>query len=440
MTKSPALRRLAAVAALLALAGAVALAFVALLPDVLLLIPGVVAALVAVAALWTALTTRGVVRWGAAALAVAGMAGVVALALAKDAVGPLIGAIILTLASGALADVALPDLPSRHGPRAAAPRRAVFFMNPKSGGGKVGRFGLIEKAEAAGARVILIEHGLDLIGAAEEAAAGGADLLGVAGGDGSQALVAGVAARHDIPFLVVPAGTRNHFALDLGLDREDPSKALDALTDGTERRIDLGLVGDRIFVNNVSFGAYAAIVSEEGYRDAKIRTALGRLPELVGSGASISGLVLRVPGEDPVSDAQVVLVSNNVYGFETGGGGTRERIDAGVLGVVSVRMGGGLDAAGLLLRGPSGLPGWRQVAATQAEVSGPDPTLPAGIDGESIDMPSPVVLKVLPAALRIRLPRHGLKRTGGTRRTALSAVPRLLAMAAGRPDPMGSAA
>jgi diacylglycerol kinase family enzyme len=89
----------------------------------------------------------------------------------------------------------------------------------------------------------------------------------MAGGDGSQALVAAVAAERDIPFVCVPAGTRNHFVLDLGLDRKDVVGALDAYTDGVERRIDLARVGDRVFVNNVSLGVYAAIVQSDDYRD-----------------------------------------------------------------------------------------------------------------------------------------------------------------------------
>ena len=109
----------------------------------------------------------------------------------------------------------------------------------------------------------------------------GVDLLGVAGGDGTQALVAGIAAEHDLPFLVISAGTRNHFALDLGLDRDDPSTCMDALRDGVEVRVDLGMIGDRPFVNNASFGAYAEIVQSPEYRDNKEGTILSMLPDLL---------------------------------------------------------------------------------------------------------------------------------------------------------------
>ena len=100
---------------------------------------------------------------------------------------------------------------------------------------------------------------VDVAQLAKRALADGADLLGMAGGDGTQALVAGIAADAGLPFLCISAGTRNHFAMDLGLDRDDPSTCLDALTEGIERRIDLGRIGSRIFVNNASFGVYAEL-------------------------------------------------------------------------------------------------------------------------------------------------------------------------------------
>ena len=104
----------------------------------------------------------------------------------------------------------------------------------------------------------------------------------MAGGDGSQALVATVAMRHDVAHVCVPAGTRNHFALDLGLDRNDVVGALDAFTDGVERRVDLASLNERIFVNNASLGVYARIVQSDDYRDAKLTTWKRMLPDMVG--------------------------------------------------------------------------------------------------------------------------------------------------------------
>src|SRR5262249_58398744 len=132
----------------------------------------------------------------------------------------------------------------------------------------------------------------------------------VAGGDGTQALVAGIAAEHDLPFLVISAGTRNHFAMDLGLDRDDPAACLDALTgDGVEQRIDLGIIGDRTFVNNASFGAYAEVVESPAYRDDKRGTTLQMLPDILAGhrGAKLTANA----GEATISGPQALLVSNN---------------------------------------------------------------------------------------------------------------------------------
>src|SRR5258708_4315052 len=172
-------------------------------------------------------------------------------------------------------------MPERPG---EGPAQGPFLiMNPKSGGGKVGKFDLKRKAEALGAEVFLLggsEH-VDVAAVARKAVAQGTDLLGVAGGDGTQALVAGIAAEHGIPFVVISAGTRNHFALDLGLDREDPSACLDALSDGVELRVDLGVINGQTFVNNASFGAYAEVVETPAYRGDKLNTTLNKLPDLL---------------------------------------------------------------------------------------------------------------------------------------------------------------
>ena len=196
---------------------------------------------------------------------------------------------------------------------AARPQRPFLIMNPRSGGGKVTKFGLKDKAEALGAEVALLEGpGMaDVAALARQAVADGADLLGVAGGDGTQALVAGIAAEHGLPFLVISAGTRNHFALDLGLDRDDPAACLDALTDGEELRVDLGIIADRTFVNNASFGAYAEVVQSPAYRDDKRGTTLQMLPDLL-SGHQGARLTARA-GATRIEGPQALLVSNGPY-------------------------------------------------------------------------------------------------------------------------------
>jgi hypothetical protein len=187
-------------------------------------------------------------------------------------------------------------------------------MNPRSGGVKVEKFDLVRTAEALGAEVFLIggPEPVDVAEVARQAVASGADLLGVAGGDGTQALVAGIAAEHDLPFVVISAGTRNHFALDLGLDREDPSACLGALSDGVELRVDLGMINGQTFVNNASFGAYAEIVQSPAYRDDKQNTTLDLLPDML-QGHRGARLSARADGTQ-IDRPQALLVANDPYG------------------------------------------------------------------------------------------------------------------------------
>ena len=156
--------------------------------------------------------------------------------------------------------------------------RPVLFINPNSGGGSAVRAAVPERARERGIEVVVLRPGQRLAELVDEAVARGADALGVAGGDGSLGVVATAAQAHGLPFVCVPAGTRNHFALDLGLDRRDPVRALDAFTDGTERRIDVGQVNGRIFLNNVSLGVYGDAVTSTGVPRCEAADAVGDRP------------------------------------------------------------------------------------------------------------------------------------------------------------------
>jgi diacylglycerol kinase family enzyme len=396
--------RLALLAA--AAAAVVALAGAGVRGSVGLLLVGLVGVALTLAGAWWFLTHRGIVRWLAAVVvvltplvvavlfALAGLIGIVVVFL-------LLGAGAVGAGRRALADAGAVVAPREY--EVAPPRRPYLIMNPRSGGGKVERFGLVERARALGAEVLLLEGGVDVVGLARQAVRAGADLLGVAGGDGTQALVAGVAAEHGLPFLVISAGTRNHFALDLGLDRDDPATCLDALPDGVELRVDLGVIGDRTFVNNASFGAYAAVVQSPAYRADKTGTTLQMLPDLL---AGHRGPQLRLrAGGTKLTGPQAILVSNNPYGLDDPAGlGRRPRLDGGMLGVLAVSVRGAVDAAGLIAGRRSR--SLTVLAATHAVVDADSPTVPVGIDGEAVLLPPPVRCTIRPGALRVRVPRH----------------------------------
>jgi diacylglycerol kinase family enzyme len=202
---------------------------------------------------------------------------------------------------------------------------------------------------------------------------------------------------------VISAGTRNHFAMDLGLDRDDPATCLDALTDGVEQRIDLGIIGDRTFVNNASFGAYAEVVESPAYRDDKTGTTLQILPDLLSGhrGAKLSARA----GDTTVTAPQALLVSNDPYEIsDVAGLGRRARLDAGILGVIAVTVNNALQAV-MLLRGAKGQ-GLTVLRAGEVVVEADAPEIPVGIDGETVMMPTPVICTIRPKVLRVRVPRH----------------------------------
>ena len=264
-----------------------------------------------------------------------------------------------------------------HLPDAPAPSRPVLFYNPKSGGGKAERFAVAAEARARGIEPIELGPPWDLERLVRDAVAGGADGLAMAGGDGSQAIVAAIAAELDLPYACVPAGTRNHFALDLGVDRDDVVGALDAFVDGGERRVDLAEVNGRVFVNNVSLGLYADAVQREGYRDAKLRTLLDTVPDVLGPDAAGPDMRWTGPGGHEHRSGVMVLVSNNKYRLGRAvGSGTRPRIDDGLLGITIAGAPTGRE--GRLPQRPL-----REWSAPDFEVDADHP-VPAGIDGEAL--------------------------------------------------------
>ena len=277
----------------------------------------------------------------------------------------------------------------------------MLFVNPKSGGGKAARVGLVELAQERGIEaVILPEH--DVARLVADVVADGADALGVAGGDGSLAVVASVAPTHGLPFVCVPAGTRNYFALDLGVDRRDLVGALDAFTDGgIERSIDVAEVNGRVFLNNVSIGIYGDAVGKTQYRDAKVRTLLETTVEVLGPGRAVSDLrIVDDLGREHRHPA-VVLVSNNPYALERRiAPGTRPRLDGGQLGII-------------VLDGPSARSGGRAWRARELAVDA-TPPVRAGIDGEAVELDAPLGFAIRPRALRVRISsRHpGSSRSG----------------------------
>jgi diacylglycerol kinase family enzyme len=394
---------------------------------------------------WYVVTRSHTSRVVATVVLVGALAALVALVVTADADWWRLGvAIVAAGLSIAAAERALrpPSEQRLVAMIAAAPpaERPVLIMNPRSGGGKVERFQLVDECRRRGIEPVLLNPGDDLVQLAEDAIARGADVIGMAGGDGSQALVAGIASRHGIPMVVIPAGTRNHFALDIGLDRDDVVGALDAYAEGLERRIDLATVNGRVFVNNASLGLYARIVQSPGYREAKLQTTAAMLPQMLGPGAQPFDLRYTGPDGTERRSAHLVMVANNPYHLESPASlGTRGRLDGGVLGIAAATIANAADWERLLALEATGrlgrFPGLLQWTAPEFEIRSDDP-VEIGIDGEALVMEAPLDFKSLPGALRLRVPSEIPGAPGAKRRARLlwgSTMVELGRVAAGRP-------
>jgi diacylglycerol kinase family enzyme len=378
----------------------------------------------AVTVAWYGALHRGAAR--ALALAAAGLllvGGIVLVATGGHVLETalVLGAFVLALGSARTAFAIHVPLP-----HAARPKHPVLFMNPRSGGGKAEKLHLADEARARGIEPVELGRGDDLWELVRSAIDSGADAVAMAGGDGSQAIVASIAAERGLPYACIPAGTRNHFALDLGVDREDVVGALDAFVDGGERRVDLAEVNGRVFVNNVSLGLYAEAVQSAGYRDAKLRTLLDTVPEAMGTNGTPLDLRFVGPDGRKQTAGPAILVSNNQYRLgRMIGSGTRPRIDDGLLGIAVVHK----PHTG---EGHRPIEQWTASAFT---VESGQPVM-AGIDGEAAKLEAPVVFRIRPGVLRVRIaPSHpGASPSAAEPDTVWGGVRELVRIAAGRTE------
>jgi diacylglycerol kinase family enzyme len=261
--------------------------------------------------------------------------------------------------------------------------RSFLMVNPNSGDG--GPDELVDAARAQGIEVHVLEKDDDL---QELARSADCEALGMAGGDGSLAAVAEVAIERGLPFVCVPFGTRNHFARDIGLDRNDPVAALGAFTDGRELQIDVGRANDRLFLNNVSLGVYARLVHRRE-RHRRRRDVLARLRALTAVVTHRHATRFRVGGK--AVHARVLLVSNNAYELSLLSIGERVRLDEGCLHLYAPK--------GILRRG------WEEHEGASFEVTSRAVRLRAAVDGEPAVLETPIEFRVEPLALRVLVPR-----------------------------------
>ena len=263
--------------------------------------------------------------------------------------------------------------------------RGLLLVNPHAGDDRPSDEDLVAAARERGVDVHVLQEGEHLTELARDSEA---DVLGIAGGDGSLGAVAEVAVERDVPFVCVPWGTRNHFAGDVGLDRGDPLAALGAFSDGSERRLDVGRVGERLFLNNVTLGLYAQLVHHREQHRRR-REALARLRALVVSLRDRRSAERFVVDGRPLR-ASAVLIANNRYRLDLFSIGERDRLDAGVLAVYAAR---GLRRLQ-----------WTEHTTPRVRIETPERTVRVAVDGEPVMLESPLELRVEPGALRLLVP------------------------------------
>jgi diacylglycerol kinase family enzyme len=382
-----------------------------------------------VAGAWWAITTRKTVKRVVAAV----IAGIAALSIIGEVVrltaenfGALLTAAAALVVFVVAAGRALGDRPAggqRQPAVAGRPRlapvrlaarpgrrfkRPILLVNPGSGRGadlprRVRLDGVAAAARRHGVEVRYLPRGGDLAALAKQAVEDGADVLGVAGGDGSVSTVASVAIGYGLPLVCVPSGTRNHFARDLGLDRNLPAKALEAFATGEERLVDVGVVGGRLFLNNVSVGVYATLVHTPNYRADKLGAINSLLPGVLRGDHPPVKLNFTGPDGRMWDQALVLLVSNNAYPFA--GFGARPRLDAGQLQVSVLQPADGAGyakALGLAASQDTAFgEHWARWGATSFRLDSPEGRLAMGVDGEALELETPLEFQVVPQALRV---------------------------------------
>ena len=276
------------------------------------------------------------------------------------------------------------------------PSHPVLIVNLKSGNGRAAAIDLVDTAQRLGLETVTMQPGDDLAELAVRMVDRGCDHLMMAGGDGSLAIVAEVAMVRDVPFSCVPVGTRNHFAMDLGLDRSHPLQSLDAALDGSEQLIDVGILAGQVFLNNVSFGLYPRAIADPEYRSHRARSMVDAAVDTVSH--LETQITITLPDGRVVSDIEVLLTSNNPYRFiGPPDFARRPALDTGTLGMILA------DRRSRQKRGPAAFTRWETQKLTVHAVPA---SIQVGVDGELRQFRSPIEVAIAPKSLRVLVPRQ----------------------------------
>lgn len=292
-------------------------------------------------------------------------------------------------------------------------KHPYLIINPKSGSGRALKAGTSKVAAQMGIKVLELSPGTSMQQLAEQAIKAGADVLGVSGGDGSIGSIAAVAIKHRLPMVVLPGGTRCHFARDIGLDPKKINDALSAFY-GVKRKIDVGQINGRIFMNNVSFGVYADIVSHPEYRDNKLAVTRKVLQDIMAGAKKPYSLKLKRVGLE-INEVVMILIGVNRYNtINLTEIGQRSKMDQGILQINLISKLNDQLVQKLLQRASlaqlaknTDLNGFSQWDDKSISINNNNQEITVGVDGENEKFATPVKVECLPGALEIYVPPEG---------------------------------
>lgn len=288
------------------------------------------------------------------------------------------------------------------------------IINASSGAGigTEARQRLAEAFKALGvdARISSAGNGVELVKLAQSAARSDAESVVAGGGDGTINSVAAAIIDSDKTLGVLPFGTMNHFAKDLGIPL-DLEGAVETVVAGHAARVDVGDVNGSIFLNNSSLGLYPRIIRE---RERQQRLGWGKWPAYIWAALGVLRrypfleIRLSVDGKELTSRTPFVFVGNNEYEMERFNIGSRACLDKGELSLYTANRTGRLGlirlALGALLGGLRQEKDFLAFAAQDVWIGTQHKRVRVALDGEVTIMEPPLHYRVRPGALRVLAP------------------------------------
>jgi len=288
-----------------------------------------------------------------------------------------------------------------------------MFFNPSSGvkTSPAELSALEQAASDAGLEVVRVAHGLDCVSLIGDRMREGIRLFVAAGGDGTINSVIQPLIHTDAILGVIPAGTYNHFAKDLGIPLSW-REALEVVVSGATRPIDTACINERFFVNNISMGLYPELVArrEEKGRDyprwkARLYAAFGTLQKFPHVAVTLDS-----EHHQEVIRTHVLMISNNSYDLSRLGiEAPRLALEEGRLSVYWLphmpRLALTRFVAHYLAGRVREAPGFRSFRTSRIKVDSSKQHLHIGVDGEVVTMATPLLITIAPQSLSVKVPR-----------------------------------